>query len=63
MNVTTTTSASSSVAATSTAGSSAVVQTGGATGAAPRGYAVEMGQVYGLFVLVGGVVAGFAVLL
>ncbi|KAJ5455699.1 uncharacterized protein N7458_003963 [Penicillium daleae] len=61
VNVTTTT-ASSSVAATSTTGS-AVIQTGGATGAAPRGYAVEMGQVYGLCVLVGGVVAGFAVLL
>jgi hypothetical protein len=50
------------VAATSTAGSD-VIQTGGATGAAPRGVSVEMSQVYGLCVLVGGVVAGFAVLL
>ncbi|KAJ5875424.1 uncharacterized protein N7473_012771 [Penicillium subrubescens] len=60
VNVTST--ASSSVAATSTAASN-VIQTGGATGAAPRGVSVEMSQVYGLCVLVGGVVAGFAVLL
>lgn len=60
VNVTST--ASSTVAATSTAASE-VIQTGGATGAAPRGVSVDMSQVYGLCVLVGGVVAGFAVLL
>lgn len=60
MNVTST--ASSSVAATSTAASEAV-QTSEATGAAPRSHAVEMGHVYGMCVLVGGIVAGFAVLL
>ncbi|KAF3391663.1 hypothetical protein F1880_007673 [Penicillium rolfsii] len=58
----TSTSATSSMAATSTAASTAV-QTTEATGAAPRGVSVEISQVYGLFVLVGGVVAGFAVLL
>lgn len=59
VNVTST--ASSSAAATST--SASVIQTGGATGAAPRAHAVEMGHVYGMCVLVGGIVAGFAVLL
>lgn len=35
----------------------------GATGAAPRMASVDMGHVYGLCVLVGGFVAGFATLL
>ena len=50
------------MAATSTSASTAVPSKE-ATGAAPRSYVAEMGQVYGLCVLVGGVVAGFAVLL
>jgi len=61
VNVTTTTT-SASMAATSTSASTAVPSKE-ATGAASRSYVAEMGQVYGLCVLVGGVVAGFAVLL
>jgi hypothetical protein len=58
VNVTTTTSA---VATTSTATSTAI-KTNEATGAATR-FALEMGHIYGTFVLITGFIAGFAILL
>ncbi|KAJ5114516.1 hypothetical protein NUU61_000275 [Penicillium alfredii] len=58
------TTTSTTMAATSTATTEALnTMAGGATGAAPRLITVDMGQVYGLCVLVGGFIAGFAVLL
>ncbi|KAJ5974342.1 hypothetical protein N7481_011552 [Penicillium waksmanii] len=59
VNVTTTTT--SAAATTSTATSSAV-NTNEATGAATR-YALEMGHIYGTFILISGFIAGFAILL
>lgn len=58
VNVTTTTVA----AATSTSPAN-LLGTNPATGGVPRLISVEMGHVYGLCVLVGGIIAGFAVLL
>ncbi|KAJ5899879.1 hypothetical protein N7495_004623, partial [Penicillium taxi] len=59
VNVTTTTSAAPTASTTV----SSVISTTEATGAAPRRMPFENGQVYGLCVLVGGFIAGFAVLL
>ncbi|KAJ5664691.1 hypothetical protein N7462_011504 [Penicillium macrosclerotiorum] len=61
VNVSTTTTTSSAAATSTTPGN--ILTTGEATGGAPRPYSVERGHVYGLCVLVGGLVTGFAVLL
>ncbi|KAJ5085470.1 hypothetical protein N7532_010241 [Penicillium argentinense] len=58
VNVTTTTTASATSTATSTA-----LHTKEATGAGIRPFVLEMGQVYGTCILVGGFIAGFAILL
>ncbi|KGO76114.1 hypothetical protein PITC_006570 [Penicillium italicum] len=63
VNVTTTTTTTAK-AATSTASETPVnTLVNGATGAAPRMASVDMSHVYGLCVLVGGFVAGYATLL
>jgi len=63
INVTTTTTAASSATATATAGNSAnPLGTNAATGGTVR-MSLEMGNVYGLCLLVGAFIAGFAVLL
>lgn len=53
---------STSAAVTSTTMPS-VLGTNEATGAAPRAFSVDMGHTYGACVLVGGFIAGFALLL
>ncbi|KAJ5124548.1 uncharacterized protein N7515_008373 [Penicillium bovifimosum] len=60
VNVTTTATKSATPTATETPVNTLI---NGATGAAPRMTSVDMGHVYGLCVLVGGFVAGFAALL
>ena len=62
VSTTTTTAATSAVAAATTTMAD-VKSTSEATGAAPRLLTVEKGHLYGMCVLVGGMIAGFAVLL